>query len=270
MVCAFLVACAAASADILSEGFNTATGEFSTGVVNGDVLSLGADHDLKLTLVTSSSRLNKVLDMQFKAKIGLGIVDVEAKTRFVRNVGVTATSTSLILRAKKVTTRRLRDPRLNEGVNITAAGLDKFIGQHGDTFVVEEEIGGEYIVVFHFKTRTRDEQTVVSASIKISTFFGSIRKSFRAEDIQRDSNTELQISQYVSGIAQPAEMPRTVDEMVDFAHQFCTMEMTDPGVVSYQLQSYAALPSVGRVFDDRLEAEKRLAEVDERIVRACP
>lgn len=150
--------------------------------MEGAVISWGATHEVKVQLATTASELASVLDISGSIDVGGfagGSGALSAKAQYFNDVKGTSTSSYLVVSAQNSRTFRLRDPRmLSDGSIITPKDtnfdLGAFLSTHGDSFVEEVLLGGEYICVYTFETRTKQEQLFITGEIKASGMLGPV------------------------------------------------------------------------------------------------
>lgn len=160
------------AAAILALGFDSTSKRLATRAVEGAIVSWGATHSVNVYLAQSTFEFADALDISGNIEVstlapGFG---VSAKASFFEAAKGSSASTYLVVSARNYVTYRLRDPRILSDGSVTTPDkanftMGDFLSTHGDSFVDEVKLGGEYYCVYTFETRSRQEQLAVSAAL---------------------------------------------------------------------------------------------------------
>ncbi|HTT99246.1 MAG TPA: hypothetical protein VMF58_14450 [Rhizomicrobium sp.] len=259
----------------LCQGYGSVTGEGLSTAVTGRAESGGGSSTVNYTVCMDMQKLAQSLEIEQSLSVGFGpFGSVDEKMQFVRKLDVTTYGISIVVYARHVMgTDTLVDVALKNGV--TPPQDDKqvrdFVRSYGDSYISSVMHGGEYYAVYTFYSQTREEQQSLAVEMKAKGIFDVVKidagLQVKLDDFVSTTTTRVAFSQSISGMRNP-KLPEPKD-LIRFALDFPSTELTAPTVVSFRTTGYERVPKfsdfekvvknrqyfVGRGIDDGLTAK---------------
>jgi hypothetical protein len=210
-------------------GFDSVSGD-----VRGDCVILtdpespagvsGQEVVFKLRQITSSSELSKELNISVSASLKAQFGKVSAKASYASQQNINQFSIYLVAQVSVTNpTRRMRNVKLtDEAWNLLEVkGTEKFRDRCGDEFLSGITTGGQYTAVLQITTRTEEEKTNVSVSIRAKGTGGTWKAGadFKLALDKISQEHEVEVTSFQQG-GDTATIPDTVEEIIERAVNF--------------------------------------------------
>ena len=210
-------------------GFDSVSGD-----VRGDCVILtdpespagvsGQEVVFKLRQITSSSELSKELNISVSASLKAQFGKVSAKASYASQQNINQFSIYLVAQVSVTNpTRRMRNVKLtDEAWNLLEVkGTEKFRDRCGDEFLSGITTGGQYTAVLQITTRTEEEKTNVSVSIRAKGTGGTWKAGadFKLALDKISQEHEVEVTSFQQG-GDTTTIPDTVEEIIERAVNF--------------------------------------------------
>ena len=212
----------------------------------------------EVKLCRTVRELSQTLQGEAGVAAGLGLLPVPLlryRREFLESLHTTVFSVSLVVQAR----RRLRgfeapEPSMRGDVALPtdAAGLDRFVAQHGDCWVRSVQLGGEVQGVFTLYAQSREEAEAVVRSIGLTLPLEALTLSpelgSQLRRIRKETSVNSSLRVQVFGLSAPPAVG-SPDELVDLARDFGSLDLDAPVVLGAETRGYEELPELMTVFE---------------------
>jgi hypothetical protein len=162
-------------------------------------------------------------------------------------------SLSLVVQARRVVQAlEVVAPRLRPEISIPQepSALDRFVEQHGDSFVRSVRVGGVVQGVYTFYAQTRDQARQVEQSLRAVLPVGVLslgpELNQSLAEVSRQSSVNFSFKSDVRGLLQ--NPPLDMENLLGFATEFGAMELDNPQLLSLETIGYEKLAELRTAF----------------------
>ncbi len=226
------------------QGYDSVTGQARATAVSGGSQGQGATSAVICKVCSDLETLAKTVDISQSLSVSYGpIGSVSEKTDFVSSLNVTTYSVSIVVYAQHVNgTEQMTTVTPNSGISTPTdnASRQQFFVRYGDSFVSSRTLGGEYIAVYTFYSRSRQEQDTLTAEMQAHGLLEGVNVDAslqtKIQNFSSSTQTRSVFSQMISGIKNPS-LPSS-DGIINFALQFPSLPLDAPTIISFQTTGY--------------------------------
>lgn len=235
----------AAAAGALWQGYDSVSGKARGTAVLGELEPPQSGHSrVTYKVCTDLLTLSNTLEISQSLSVTYGkIASGSEKTDFVSNLNVTTYSVSIVVHARHVSgIESMKTVGLKEGISAPkdAASRKTFFLLYGDSFISSRTLGGEYIAVYTFYSRSKEEQDSLTAEMKAQGMWNgvSVDASLQAkiQSFTSSTQTRSSFSQMVTGIMNPS-LP-AADGIIGYALDFPNKKLDAPSILGFLTTGY--------------------------------
>jgi hypothetical protein len=229
----------------LGQGYDSVLGKtLSTAVAFKEPTPTGGASSVHFWRITDLETLAKTLDVSQSLSVTYGdIASGSEKTDFVSNLNLTTYSVSIMVHAKHGTgTYTLTDFALKDGIPAPKTHEERvqFFNGYGDSFVSSLTLGGEYIAVYAFYSRSEQEQTELVAEMQAAGLWDGVsvdaNLQTKISNFTSSTNTRTTFTQIVIGLKDPS-LPAS-DKICEFGQEFLKLPLTAPAILRFETTGY--------------------------------
>jgi hypothetical protein len=212
----------------------------------------------EVKLCRTVRELSQTLQGQAGVAAGLGLLPVPLlryRREFLESLHTTVFSVSLVVQARRLLRGfEAPEPGLRGDVAppTDAAGLDRFVAQHGDCWVRSVQLGGEVQGVFTLYAQSREEAEAVVRSIGLTLPLEALTLSpelgSQLRRIRNESSVNSSLRVRVFGLSAPPAVG-SPEELVALARDFGSLDLDAPVVLGAETRGYEELPELMTVFE---------------------
>lgn len=235
-----------ADPSIVLQGYDTFSAAARSTALKGTVHTVGARTTVSYYTCQSTEQLATNLRISGEVNASFLFGGVDAKAKYVQNLGITETSVVVAVYANVITgADQCTDVGwLEPDALPTPAALNSFYQAYGDSYVSTLTTGAEYIATYVFSSQSIEQQQEVVASLSASgigesgTVSGSLESA--VSKAASSSQVELSFNQTLIGFTN-LPLP-TQDQLAAFALAFDTKIPDAPEIISFETTGYEHVP----------------------------
>ncbi len=235
---------AAGPGGAMFQGYDSVTGQARATAVSGGSQSQGGSSTVVCKVCTDLETLAKSVQISQSLSVSYGpIGSVSEKTDFVSNLNVTTYSVSIVVYAQHVSaTDQMTTVTPNNGVSTPTdkTSRQQFFVRYGDSFISSRTLGGEYIAIYTFYSRSKQEQDTLTADMQAQGLLDGVNVNAslqtKIQNFSSSTQTRSVFSQMISGLQNPS-FPSS-DGIINYALQFPSLTLDAPTIISFQTTGY--------------------------------
>jgi Jacalin-like lectin domain len=228
----------------LGQGYDSVLGRALSTAVSGTVANTSAIGKLSFKRITDLETLATSLDVSQSLSVTYGsIASGSEKTDFVSNLNLTTYSVSIIVHARHVSgIHALTDYALKTGISAPTNHEQRvqFFHGYGDSFISSLTLGGEYIAIYSFYSRSEQEQNQLVADLQLAGLYDGVQVNAdlqaKISNFNSSTQTRTAFSQIVTGIKDPS-LPSS-DKICEYAEKFSSLPLTAPSILKFETTGY--------------------------------